>query len=51
MKLIKVFICLFLVLLCGTVTYMNANPGSVIAAWLVGAISFTGFIVYMDNIK
>jgi hypothetical protein len=51
MKLVKVFICLFLTLLSGFVIYLNPNMGAVVAAWLVGAISFLGLIFYMDNIR
>ena len=52
MKLFKVLVCLFLVLLSGAVIYINPpSLGAIVAAWLLGVMSFFGLVVYMDNLK
>ena len=52
MQLVKVLICFLLVLLSGWVIYLDPpNRGAVVAAWIMGVISFIGFMSYLDALK
>ena len=40
-----------LVLLSGLVIYLNPNLVAMMAACVVGAISFFGFMIYLDELE